>query len=156
MSDTVPTKFYLKEILSTKFWLPNGKQAPWEPVGNDTGVLSTNAPNLIFHLDNAAAKHVGGIVSITEEQFNELKKNLTGAASPRPLERESVSANLGGKQGPTAMPASLFPQRPVATPSPTPVAAPVAPAVTAEPAPPQKVRTGRLKRPATVVPSALP
>lgn len=148
-----PTKYYLKEILSTKFWLPNGKLPPWEAIGGDTGVLSTNAPNLIFHLDNAAAKHVGGVVNITEAQFLEAKKNSTGPELPRHLERQGVSPS----RGPTAAPASLFPQpKPTPAPGPTLVAAPVVPVAAAEPAPPQKVRTGRLRKAVTVAPSALP
>lgn len=145
----VPTKFYLKEILSSKFWLPNGKQAPWEPIGNDSGVLSTNAPNLIFHLDNAAAKHVGGVVSITHEQFSDAKKNSTGPELPRPLHRQEISAS----PGPTAMPQSWYHQpTPTPTPSPTPVAEAVAPVATDAPPAPVKVRTGRLKRPAAPPP----
>ncbi len=150
-----PTKFYLKEILSTKFWLPNGKLPPWEAIGGDTGILQTNAPNLIFHLDNAASRHKGGIVNITQAQYEEAKKNSTGPELPRSSERQGV-----GGPGITAMPASLFPQpKQTPAPSPTPVAAPVVPAATAEPplaTPPQKVRTGRLKRAATVLPSSLP
>lgn len=148
MSD-VPTYFFLKELLSNPIWLPNGKQAPWEPVGDDTGVIATNDANIIFHLSNLAAQHVGGVVKIDEAGYLNGKKNSNGSELPRPLERASVGGILAAP--------SLLPKAPPeavdagvvvaggAKPSPTP---PSMEAVI--PAEPKPVRVGRAKPKAVV------
>lgn len=151
MSD-VPTKHFKKEILSNKVWLPSGKSPQWEPIGNDTGVLATNDANLIFHLTNLAHKQVGGVVAIDAAEYDAIKKNSTGPASPPPSPREM--------SGPVAAPtlAQLLPRHPPVKPL-TPAAAPAAPVVAEPAAPPpapQKVRVGRIKRAPAGVPSQLP
>lgn len=131
---SVPTTFFLKELLSNPVWLPNGRQAPWEPVGDDLGVLATQDANLIFHLSNLAQRHVGGVVRIDEAKYQDIKKNSTGNVSPRRLEREAISA---------ATPAPSLSQL-----SPAPAAAPAAVVGNSEPAPlqvPIRARTGKAK-----------
>lgn len=68
-------KYYKKELLSNRLALPNGKGVQFEPVGTDTGVIATEDPGLSAELDKAAAAGRGGVVEITEQIYQELKKN---------------------------------------------------------------------------------
>lgn len=74
--ETPPVRFFKKELLSNRLTLPNGRAVKFEQVGDsDTGVLATSDTLLATELDNAAAAGRGGVIVITEEQFQELKKN---------------------------------------------------------------------------------
>lgn len=69
-------KFYKKELLSNRLALPNGKTVPFDQAGDsDTGIIATSDAGLISELDKAAAAGRGGVVSISEQEFQDLKKN---------------------------------------------------------------------------------
>lgn len=138
---TPTVRYYVKEVLSTQVWLSYGKQAPWEPIGDDTGILSTSDAQMIHDLENLRARGVGGIVLIDEAQYNAKKKQPPTA--PPSTERSS----LGGiRAAPTIQ--QVAPKSSTPPPGP-PVAVPVAAAEKPElkppVGPPRKPRTGRVK-----------
>lgn len=85
-------KFYKKELVSNKLGLPGGRAVRFEVIGvSDTGILATEDPGLIAELDKAAASHRGGVVELTEAQYQELKKNPPGERSRiRSLNSQSI------------------------------------------------------------------
>lgn len=127
MSD-IPTKYYRKELFSTPLFLSRGVQAPFEPVGNDEGMLATADSSLIFSLANAISRRIGGVYEITEEEYEELKKKETPTKklSPRwqPLRTAPPQKiNLSGQPtSPVHQPKPKEPAPPAAEPekSPTP------------------------------------
>jgi hypothetical protein len=83
-------KFYQKEIPETAVVI----------LGNSMrfDILETADPILIVELDKCIARGVGGVISISEAQFQEeLKKKKEGLLSPdslnRPRMRQELSAN---------------------------------------------------------------
>lgn len=53
-------------------------------------LLETEDEQLIQHLDSAAAKHIGGIIKLTEEEHNKKKAAPSPASSQRPHKREEI------------------------------------------------------------------
>ncbi len=67
--------YYLKELISNKLWLrATGAPITFEPVGDDQGVLATDNPVIIAELDQAIARHIGGVSVIDQEQYDNFKK----------------------------------------------------------------------------------
>jgi hypothetical protein len=77
MSEPVEMRCFVKELVSNPIRLPSGRPVPWEDVGDDTGVLSTNDPSLITELENAARRQVGGIRLVTAAEMEDVKKKST-------------------------------------------------------------------------------
>jgi hypothetical protein len=106
-------RYYQKEIASNKLYLKcTGAPVPWELVGDDVGVFATNSQAIADELDQAIAKHVGGVVIIDQAQYDDGKKKHT--ASPSPLnslkDRFSLSAlNLPPIQNPGGLVAATNP-----------------------------------------------
>lgn len=73
MSD-IPTKYYFKELYSNPLFLNRGVRAQFEPIGNDEGIMATNDPSLIFSMENAASRRIGGVRPITKEEYDQFKK----------------------------------------------------------------------------------
>ena len=71
----VTAKYFRKEIVSTPLFFKSGGRAPFEVVGSDAGLLQTSDPALIEQLELAIKKRMGGVVAITAEEYEELKKN---------------------------------------------------------------------------------
>lgn len=53
-------------------------------------LLETSDQFLIQHLDNAAKKHVGGIIKLTQEEYAQKKTNPSSASLRGPGKREEV------------------------------------------------------------------
>lgn len=70
-------RYFQKEIASNRLYLPNGRPIEFEIVGSDTGLLAVedNAQELLSQLDNAIKRRVGGVVEITRDRYEDLKKN---------------------------------------------------------------------------------
>jgi len=88
-------KWYLKELVTQKLYLPNGAAAPFEDVGGTYGILATSDPYLITELDKAVKTHVGGVIPLTEAEYQswETKKKALVSSSgslQQPRERESL------------------------------------------------------------------
>lgn len=140
MSET-PTQYYRKELFSSPLYLQRGVRAPFEPVGNDEGILSTNDPTLIFSLESAIAQRLGGVYRVTQEEFEKLKK------------KEPTTRKSSGRSSPIRASSPLYQQVPPPPPA-KPVAA-VAANATAKPVeapatpppPPKPVRRGKLPIP---------
>lgn len=99
-TEPTPTvKFYKKELVSNRLALPNGRAVAFEQIGGtDSGVLATTDPGLIAELDKAVAARRGGVVSITEQQYQDLKKNLHAGRSPiRSLDAQSLRRLLNSQ-----------------------------------------------------------
>lgn len=79
-------KYFRKEIVTTPLNLKSGGRVPFVVVGGDTGILETEDPKLIEALEMAVKRRMGGVVAITFEEFEELKKN---PPAPR-LKRSSL------------------------------------------------------------------
>jgi hypothetical protein len=125
-------KHYKKELLSSKLYIKaTGAPAPFEDIGGDEGILATDNPVYVTELDQAAARHIGGVIPIDEATFNELKKKAAERPSLASLvrDRQSLSglnlplpANLGGLAA-AVNPAPLHGQLPD-TPKAEPIAIP--------------------------------
>jgi len=77
------SRYFLKEVVSNKIWLQTtGAPVPWEPVGDDTGIFTTDNTAIANELDMAVARGVGGVVIIDEAQYQEYKKKANAAQSP--------------------------------------------------------------------------
>lgn len=87
-------KYYLKELVNQPLFLPSGAKVPFEDVGGTYGILAAEDSGLIAELDKAVKNHIGGVMSLTKEQYDEwAKKKETLPSSlglPRPRERESL------------------------------------------------------------------
>jgi hypothetical protein len=82
--------YFKKVVLTTKVKLSSGKDIPWENVGWNIGVLATEDSKLIKELSAFSKEGKGGVLSITEADYTELKKNLPQPS--RPLKQLQVSA----------------------------------------------------------------
>lgn len=88
--------YYKKELISNRLALPNGRGVKFEQIGtSDTGVLATADPGLIAELDKAVASNRGGVVALTQQQYDELKKNPPAERSRiRSLNAQSIQQIL--------------------------------------------------------------
>jgi len=68
-------RYFLKELVSNKLFLPNGARVPFEDVGDDTGILATSDGFIISEMEKAIHRHVGGVIEIDQAQYEDLKKN---------------------------------------------------------------------------------
>jgi hypothetical protein len=68
-------RYFKKEIVSTKLYLSNGAIMHWDEVKDDTGIIATEDGFILKELDSAISRHVGGVVEISAEIYDELKKN---------------------------------------------------------------------------------
>lgn len=93
-------KFYKKELVSNRLSLPNGRAVKFDQIGEtDTGVLATTDTGLSAELDKAVAAKRGGVVEITEQQFQELKKNPpAGRSRIRSLDAQSLRHLLSSQK----------------------------------------------------------
>ena len=77
--------FFYKELVSNAARLSDGREAYFEPIGNDNGILATDDPGLIRMLNELIAGHRGGVVRIDKEQYDELlKKKPDGPLPSKP------------------------------------------------------------------------
>jgi hypothetical protein len=96
------THFVYKEILSNKY-LCQGKAVAFEPLDGNAGVAvfqDGRDDELLACLRHAASVHQGGIVIITEAQYEELKKNRPWNESEQRLNRERLRVMPFKAQGP--------------------------------------------------------
>lgn len=77
MSTSIESSYFIKEILSNAIRLPSGRKVPWEPVGDDVGVLATNDPQLISELETASRRGVGGVRQVDLRGYEDAKKKST-------------------------------------------------------------------------------
>lgn len=83
-------KYFKKELVSSPLKLPNGFRVLFTEVADDIGVLATDDGYLIGELNNAIKRRVGGVVAISSDEYEELKKNQPGLPLPPPwVERHS-------------------------------------------------------------------
>lgn len=108
-------KFYKKELLSNRLALPSGKGVQFEPVGTDTGVIATEDPGLTAELDKAASAGRGGVIEITDQQYQELKKNPPVVPSRmRSLNAQSIRQILGSQNSAGRAPTAAVKHEPSA------------------------------------------
>ena len=116
-----PPKFYRKELISNRLSLPNGRHVQFEKVGDtDTGVLGTTDPLLSAELDKAADAGRGGVVKITESEFQDLKKNPPARRSQiRSFDAQSLRKVINGQSrvsAPVVVEAKHEPSAPMEVP----------------------------------------
>jgi len=88
-------RFYRKEVLSNKLYIKaTGAPAPFEDIGDDEGILSTDNPVYTNELDLAASKHIFGIIPIDEATYQELKKKVVERQSLSNLVRDRSSLSF--------------------------------------------------------------
>lgn len=103
------TKFYRKEIPEMPVYI-NGAPLRFE-------VLATQDAGLIRELDNAIAGQRGGVVAITEDEFNEAQKKKPSGISSESVfkqnrQRQELSApHLGNLAAGEARVGGMFAQR---------------------------------------------
>jgi hypothetical protein len=83
--------YYKKELFASYFYV-KGKAVPFEPLDGNSGVGKFDPATdseIVAALDKAAAGHKGGVVKITEAEYEALKKNkpLNPSAGRRKVER---------------------------------------------------------------------
>jgi hypothetical protein len=79
--------YYFKEIYGSKY-IVNGKAVDFEQLEGDQGVLMLEVGRdneLIHALNDAANRHIGGIVRINEAQYAEKKTQFGSVTSERRL-----------------------------------------------------------------------
>ena len=88
----MPKQFYLKELIGRKLFLPNGAPVPFEAVGGEYGLLSTEDVYVQTELSKAVKTHTGGVVELTEAEYNEWiskkKASEQSSNSSQPKDRE--------------------------------------------------------------------
>lgn len=111
-----PPKFYKKELFSNRLALPNGRAVKFEQVGDtDTGVLGTTDAGLIIELDKAASDGRGGVIVITQQQYDELKKNPpAGRSRLRSFNAQSLNQLLNSRPKPENAAVAVVKQEPSA------------------------------------------
>jgi hypothetical protein len=107
--------FWKKEILSNSYFI-DGVPVHFDALASDTGILATDDPKLISGLEDAASKRKGGIVKITQAEYDGLKKNRE--SNPfKPASRQEIRlfqspSNLANRAGVIKpLDASLKPKR---------------------------------------------
>lgn len=78
--------YWLKELVRTPLYLPNGGSVPFEEVGGSYGILETSDPYLTTELQKAAKNQVGGVIQLSEEDFKswQSKKKASPSSLPSP------------------------------------------------------------------------
>jgi hypothetical protein len=152
-------KFYQKEMCSNPVMGLDGKSpVQFECFPSDTGVLALDEgrdAGLIAHLDDFASKRKGGIVKISQEDFDQIKKNRGGSptfvAPSREYLRVMKAPSLFKKPENPASPAAAANGH-AAAPSPGPVGESTAPDMSKPPGPaprPAKARKSEVAKPPT-------
>ena len=75
--------YFRKEILSNRIVLKT-RNPQWESVGNDEGILATDSDELVAELGVMADVGRGGVIRITAEEYEELKKKPASPSPQRP------------------------------------------------------------------------
>lgn len=79
-------RYFKKENIRSEVWGANNKPIFFEPVAGQAGVRAlddTADAALIVELDDFSTKRVGGIVKISAEIYESLKKNEVSNPSPK-------------------------------------------------------------------------
>jgi hypothetical protein len=116
--------YFKKESMGRPVFEPVSKRAIlFESLGGDLGIMAldeSQAPNqaLVTTLNALVQQRAGGVVQISAEIYDSLKKNVVATASPRPsssplLNRMHVSPSIEQFGRPAASPAAAA--KPAAT-----------------------------------------
>lgn len=78
--------YFKKELISNRVRTASGDAIPFEDIGGDCGVIAVDDDDPVGHefyttLSEKAAKRRGGVIKITQAQFDELKKKTSLPAS---------------------------------------------------------------------------
>lgn len=86
--------FWLKEIIDRKLFLPSGAQVPFEPVDGTYGILATEDQFTASELEKSVRTRVGGVMRLSEEEYDQWKKKalLEGSLPSLPRDRESLGS----------------------------------------------------------------
>lgn len=87
--------YYLKEIVDRPLYSTNGAKIAFEPVDGVYGILATDRADLVAELDKAIANRIGGVVKITDVEYQDAKKKSSSFNPSQfslPKERESLGA----------------------------------------------------------------
>lgn len=109
--------WFQKILFSQPAWLPDGRRAKFEPVGDDEGVVAISSEETAALYRSLAQKQIGGVIEIDQATYEELKKKPVVAQRKPP------------EFAPQVHPLSRILQPP-------PGAAPVAPVAAGSPTPP--------------------
>ena len=78
-------EYFFKEIVSNPARLSDGREAPFEPVGGDNGILATDDQEVARMLDELIKARRGGVYRIDKDAYDEaLKKKPDGPLPQRP------------------------------------------------------------------------
>lgn len=77
-------KYFKKRIPKTPIFGTDGTPIKFDLVDANLGVLATDNPQIIADLEKAIAGERGGIIAITVEEYNDLKKNANWTPSSEP------------------------------------------------------------------------
>lgn len=75
-------EYFFKELVSNAARLSDGREAQFESIGDDNGILQTEDAELIKMLGDLIANRRGGIVRIDKERYEELVKKKPGGPLP--------------------------------------------------------------------------
>lgn len=85
-------RYFKKELFSTKLYLPSGSAVPFSNIGFDTGILATEDGYVLKELDKCLKKKIGGVVELSQNDYEELKKNSLTNLRSQPYSRPEVNS----------------------------------------------------------------
>jgi hypothetical protein len=85
-------QFWLKELVNQPLYTKGGAKIPFEDIGGTYGLLASENDALNAELAIAVKNHVGGVIPLTEAEYNSWaeKKRTSQFSSALPRERESL------------------------------------------------------------------
>lgn len=96
-------RYFHKEIVTNKIYLPNGDTFPFEHIGDFNGVLQTQSDLIINEAEKLMREGRGGVTEITKLEYDELIKKKSDLPQPGFFQREQIGAL------PSALPQHLSP-----------------------------------------------
>jgi hypothetical protein len=88
-------QFWLKELINQPLYTKGGAKVPFEDIGGTYGLFASENDALNAELAVAVKNHVGGVIPLTEAEYNswaEKKRSYQSSldSSPQSRERESL------------------------------------------------------------------
>jgi hypothetical protein len=114
-------RYFHKEIVTNKIYLPTGDTFPFEHIGDFNGVLQTESDVIINEAEKLIREGRGGVTSITKLEYDELIKKKSDLPQPGFFQREHLGTS------PSVLPQHLSPFLSQSSPAAVAAAAPVPP-----------------------------
>lgn len=97
-------KYFKKISPQVRLQLSNGHNLQFENVDGEWGILAVGNPGILAELAVCIKQETGGVIEITEAEYNEMAEKKT---TYRPRWRDEMSKSGSASQLPTALPRDL-------------------------------------------------